>query len=128
MKKILLSLMVLLAVSAGALRAQSIDSVMNGLKMGNAVAVANNIADNLLLNVLDKSDNFNKSQALQQLKAFFAANSVKAFDVRHKGDSPTGRYAIGTLTTAQGNYRVSIFMKNEKGKESLKELRFQLIE
>ncbi len=128
MKKFIVPLFVLLAFSSLALHAQNIDSVMSGLKTGNAVAVTNNISDNILLNILDNSNNFNKSQSLQQLKNFFTANPVKGFDVRHKGESPAGRYAIGTLTTAKGNYRVSIFMKNEKGKETLKELRLQLIE
>ncbi|MFV0605220.1 MAG: DUF4783 domain-containing protein [Niabella sp.] len=108
--------------------AQSIDGVINGLKAGNAVTVTANAGDNLLLTVTDKSGTYKNAQAQQILKDFFAKATVKGFDLKHKGNSPNGRYAIGTLSTANGNYRVIIFMKNENDKELIKELRFQLIE
>lgn len=108
--------------------AQNIDGVISGLKQGNAVLVTDNSGDNLLLTIMDKSNTNSKAQALQILKEFFNKNSVKNFELKHKGDSPNGRYAIGTLITANGNYRVNIFMKMEGQKEVIKELRFQLIE
>lgn len=109
-------------------KAQSIDGVISGLKSGNAVAIAANSGDNIQLTIADKSNNYSGAQAQQTLKDFFSRVAVKGFDLKHKGNSPNGRYAIGTLATGQGNYRVNIFMKNENNKEVIKELRFQLIE
>lgn len=111
-----------------AVNAQNIDGVISGIKTGNATAISNNSGSNILLTILDKSNTYSKAQAQQILRDFFAKNTVKDFELKHKGDSPNGRYAIGTLTTANGNYRVNIFMKNEDSKEVIKELRFQLIE
>ncbi len=110
------------------LNAQNIDGVINGLKAGNATNITANAGGNMLLTIADKSDTYSSAQAMQILKDFFGKVAVKGFDLKHKGDSPNGRYAIGTLATGQGNYRVNIFMKNENGKEVIKELRFQLIE
>lgn len=108
--------------------AQNIDGVINGIKQGNAVTISSNVGGNLLLTIADKRGTYNSKDAQKVIKSFFDQASVKGFDVKHKGNSPNGRYAIGTLATSQGNYRVNIFMKNEGGKEVIKELRFQLIE
>ncbi|HOZ84180.1 MAG TPA: DUF4783 domain-containing protein [Niabella sp.] len=110
------------------LKAQSLDGVIGGLKNGNAAQVTDNAVGNFSLTILDKGNNYSKNQALQILKDFFTKNTPKGFDVKHKGNSPNGQYAIGTLATSNGNYRVNIFMKKEANKEVIKELRFQLIE
>ncbi len=129
MKKFLhIGLVAISILWAGQVMSQSLDGVINGLKAGNATQIADNSGDNVLLTIMDKGNTYSKAQALQILRDFFAKNSVRAFDLKHKGDSPNGRYAIGTLVTRNGNYRVNIFMKNEGRKEVIKELRFQLIE
>lgn len=111
-----------------ALNAQNIDNVITGIKNGNASQITDN-ADNIFsLTILDKSSNYKKSEATQAIKDFFTKNNVKGFDIKHKGNSPSGQYAIGALATSGGNYRVNIFMKKENDKEVIKELRFQLIE
>lgn len=112
----------------GVLYGQSIDGVVTGIKNGNAVQITDNAGANFSLTIMDKSNNYSKSDAQKAIKDFFAKNNVKGFDVKHKGNSPNGQYAIGTLATAGANYRVNIFMKKEEGKEVIKELRFQLIE
>lgn len=109
-------------------KAQNIDGVINGIKAGNVDQIINNAGENLSLTILDKNNTYSKAQAQQIIKDFFAKNSVKAFELKHKGNSPNGKYAIGTLSTSGGNYRVNIFMKADGSKEIIKELRFQLIE
>ncbi|MBZ4188342.1 DUF4783 domain-containing protein [Niabella beijingensis] len=110
------------------LHAQSVDGVITSLKTGNAAQLVGNVGGSMQLTIADKSNTYNKSQAEQALKDFFGKNTVKGFELKHKGSSPTGNYAIGTLQTAGGSYRVNIFMRKEKGGEVIKELRFQLIE
>jgi len=113
---------------ASALYAQSIDGVVTGIKNGNAAQITDNAGDSFSLTIMDKSNNYSKSEAQQAIKDFFGKNPVKGFEVKHKGNSPKGQYAIGTLSTSGGNFRVNIFMKKEGSKEVIKELRFQLIE
>ena len=62
------------------------------------------------------------------VKDFFNNNKVKAFDVKHKGDQNGGEYCIGTLSTAQGSFRTTVFAKNKGGKQLVNEVRFQSIE
>ncbi len=129
MKKIAGTIMVVSALFiALSLHAQGIDGVVNGLKKGNAAQVTENAGDSFSLTLLDKSGNYKNAQAQQLLKDFFGKNTVKAFDLKHKGNSPNGQYAIGTLATTGGSYRVNIFMKKDNRKEVIKELRIQLIE
>ncbi|HMR85757.1 MAG TPA: DUF4783 domain-containing protein [Niabella sp.] len=113
---------------ASALYAQSIDGVVTGIKNGNAGQITDNAGESFSLTIMDKSNNYSKSEAQQAIKDFFSKNQVKGFEVKHKGNSPKGQYAIGTLSTSGGNFRVNIFMKKEGSKEVIKELRFQLIE
>lgn len=109
-------------------QAQSIDGVIQGLKSGDAVKVMDNASDNVLLTLYDKSNTYSKAQAQQIVRDFFAKVSVKTFEMKHKGDSPNGNYCIGTLITANGNFRVNVFMRNDGKNEFIRELRFQLIE
>lgn len=110
------------------LHAQNIDGVMAGIKKGDAAHITNNAGQSFSLTIMDKSNNLSKAEAQTALKNFFAKNAVKGFEMKHKGNSPKGQYAIGTLATSGGNFRVNIFMKKEGSKEVIKELRFQLIE
>jgi hypothetical protein len=110
------------------LYAQNIDGVVAGIKKGDAAQITSNAGQSFSLTIMDKSSNYSKSEAEAAIKNFFSKNTVKGFDVKHKGNSPNGQYAIGTLSTASGNFRVNIFMKKEGSKEVIKELRFQLIE
>ncbi|WP_083927692.1 DUF4783 domain-containing protein [Niabella aurantiaca] len=110
------------------LHAQSVDGVITSLKTGNAAQLVGNVGESMQLTIADKSNNYNKAQAEKALKDFFGKITVKGFELKHKGSAPNGNYAIGTLQAADGNYRVNIFMRKQKGGEVIKELRFQLIE
>lgn len=129
MKKILqFSLFIICVWAFNTTHAQGLENVFTALKTGNATSIMQNAGANTLLTIEDKSGTYNKPQVQQLVKDFFSRVAVKGFELKHKGNSPIGRYAIGTLQTATGNYRVNIFMKKEDGAEVIKELRFQLIE
>lgn len=107
----------------------TIDGVIGALRSGDAPELSKYFDDNVELTLPVKSDNYSKAQAQVIIKDFFANNSVKTFDLKHKGDSPGGgHYCIGTLQTKTGNFRVHVFMKSKGNKEVLKEIRFSSIE
>lgn len=106
----------------------TIDGVITALKSGNAGELARFFDDNVILTLPDKSDTYSKAQAQSIVKDFFGNNKVKGFDVKHKGDQNGGEYCIGTLSTAQGNFRTTIFAKSKNGKQLVNDLRFQTIE
>lgn len=129
MKAILTSLLllpVIVLTSFG--QKKPIDEVISALGSGNAAEMAKHFDDNVEITLPAKNDSYSKAQAQMILKDFFSNNSVKGFELKHKGDSPGGQYCIGTLQTKSGSFRTHIFMKSKGNREVVKELRFQPIE
>jgi hypothetical protein len=106
----------------------SIEEVIGALRSGNSSELSRFFDDNVELTLPDKSDSYSKAQAQVIVKDFFSNNGVKGFDLKHKGDSPTGHFCIGTLQTNSGNFRTNVFMKMKDNREVIKEIRFQAIE
>ena len=106
----------------------TIDDVIGALRSGDADGLSKYFDDNVELTLPVKSDSYSKAQAQVIVKDYFGNNSVKGFELKHKGDSPGGHYCIGTLQTKSGNFRASVFMKAKGNKEVVKEIRLQSIE
>lgn len=129
MKAILTSLLVVSAIVLSSFgQPSSIDEVIGALRSGNATELSRHFDDNVEVTLPVKSDSYSKAQAQMILKDFFSNNDVRGFELKHKGDSPGGHYAIGTLQTKSGNFRAHVFMKSKGEKELVKEIRFQSIE
>jgi hypothetical protein len=129
MKALLTSLLAIAMTTMSAFtQPNTIDEVVVALRSGDADGLSKYFDDNLELTLPIKSDSYSKAQALVILKDFFGNNSVKGFDLKHKGDSPGGHYCVGTLQTKSGNFRATIFMKAKTGKEVINQIRFQSLE
>jgi hypothetical protein len=115
-------------LSSFTLQNSGIDEVIGALRSGNSAELSKYFDDDVELTLPDKSDNYSKAQAQLIVRDFFSNNGVTGFDLKHKGDSPGGHFCIGTLQTSAGNFRTNVFMKEKKGKEVIKEIRFQSIE
>ncbi len=105
-----------------------IDEVINALRSGNSAQLSVLFDESVEITLPDKSDNYSRAQAQLIVKDFFGNNGVRGFELKHKGDSPSGHFCIGTLQTNAGNFRTNVFMKIKNGKEVVKEIRFQSIE
>ena len=103
----------------------SIDEVVTALKTGNTNQVAKFFDSTVEITMPDKSNSYSKSQAELVLKDFFNNNSVKGFEVIHKGENGGSQYCIGTLITKNGSFRTTIFMKQKGDKQLLQEIRFK---
>lgn len=104
---------------------QGTDEVVAALKAGNATQVAAFFDNTVEIALPSKSSSYSKSQAEMVLKDFLGNNTVKGFQVMHKGDKGGSQFCIGTLSTKNGNYRTTIFMKQKGDKQVLQELRFE---
>ena len=102
-----------------------IDDVIAAMKTGNALQVAKFFDNNVEISMPDKSNSYSKSQGELVLKDFFTNNTVKSFDVIHKGENAGSQYCIGTLVTKGGSFRTTIFMKQKGDQQLLQELRFE---
>jgi hypothetical protein len=103
----------------------SIDEVISAMKAGNASDIARFFDNTVEINIPDKTNSYSKSQAELVLKDFFSSNSVRSFDVIHKGENSGSQYCIGTLVTKNGSFRTTIFMKKKGDRQVLQEITFE---
>jgi hypothetical protein len=89
------------------------DDVANAIRTGNAKEISKFFADNVDLKVLEQENIYSKAQAELILKDFFAKHPVQEFTVVHKSQPKNdSQFAIGTLKTTNGHYRVHYLMKS----------------
>jgi hypothetical protein len=122
--KLLLSVMLIVTVVKAA---DVFDDIGTAIRSGDARQIARFFNSNVDLTIFNQEEVYSKAQAEMVLKDFFSKNAPKSFTIIHKGVSKEGaRYAIGTLTTTQGqNIRTYFFVKESGGNSSIQELRFE---
>ncbi len=102
-----------------------LDDVIVAIKAGNANQVSKYFDNTVEISMPEKSNSYSKSQAELVLKDFFISYAVKGFDIIHRGDNAGSQYCIGTLTTKNGSFRTTIFMKQKKDLQVIQEIRFE---
>jgi hypothetical protein len=80
-------------------------------KAGNASELSKFINSTVQLLLLDKEDFYKKNVAETILKDFFEEYKSKDFAIIHQGGINDAQYAIGTLKTEKGNFRVYFLLK-----------------
>lgn len=105
--------------------AQIPDEVVVSLKTGNASTLSNYFNENIEMVVLKHDDVYSKAQAQQILSSFFSQNKAQEFSIIHTGGKEGAHYAIGNLTTNNGVFRVSVFMKSAGNKAYIHQLRIE---
>ncbi len=104
------------------------DSVVAALKSGDANILSRFFDSRIDITLPDKSDNFSRTQAQMIIKDFFNNNVVQSFELKHKGEKNGSQYCIGILSTKNGKYRTTLFMKLKGDKQLLQEISFQFTE
>lgn len=95
-------------------QAQISNEIISGLRTGDAKTVASHFNDNIELIILDKENMCSQAQGEQILKDFFSRNKPSDFKLTHQGGEESV-YAIGKMSTSNGNFRVYFLLK-PKGK------------
>ena len=80
-------------------------------KQGNATELSKFINSTVELRVLDKEDFYKKNVAESILKDFFTAYKTRDFVIRHQGGTNDAQYAIGSMKTEKGDFRVYFLLK-----------------
>ena len=124
MKKIFTILAAFVALSSFTI-ITGLNDVVNAIKSGNAAAVAKYFDNTVEITVNGKSTNYSKAQGEVVLRDFFANNAVKSFSVLHKGESGGSEFCIGTLGSANGNYRTTLNLKRKGDRQTLQEIKFE---
>jgi hypothetical protein len=86
--------------------------VVNALKTGNAGDLAKFFNSSIELEILGKDAIYSKSQAEMIMKDFFSKNPPSNFINKFEGGHDNSQYAVGTLMTSKGNFRVNFLIKN----------------
>lgn len=82
---------------------------------GDATAMSAWFHQSLEMTILDKEYETSKNQAARVLESFFKSHSPTGFTVSFEGTKEQSKYAIGTLITSNGNFRVNMFFINKEG-------------
>ncbi len=93
-----------------------------GLKSGDAKVVAAQFNETIELVVLDQQLVCPKVQAEQILADFFKIHKPMNFAISHQGGNDSS-YAIGKMTTSNGNFRIYFLIKSKEEKPQIVQLR-----
>lgn len=105
--------------------AQIPGEIVLSIQNGNDEMLAKYFNQNVELVVQSHDDVFSKSQARQIVAEFFKANKPKQFTIIHQGGKEGARYAIGSLVTATGNFRVYFLLKNKEDNSYIHQLKIE---
>ena len=83
---------------------------------GNATAMSAWFHQSLEMTILEEEHECSKNQATRILESFFKSHKPIGFSISFEGAKEESKYAIGTLTTSSGNFRVNMFFLNKEGK------------
>lgn len=101
------------------------DGISAAIKAGNSREFARFFNTNIELVLPNTEDVYSKTQAELILKDFFSKNAPSNFVILHQGGKETSRYAIGTLTTNTGVFRVYFLLKISGGEALIHQLRIE---
>ena len=105
--------------------AQIPEDIVLSIQSGNDEILAKYFNQNVELVVQTHDDVFSKSQAQQIVAEFFKANKPKQFSIIHQGGKDGARYAIGSLVTSTGTFRVYFLLKNKDNNSYIHQLRIE---
>jgi hypothetical protein len=98
------------------------NQIITAFKAGDAKAVAFHFNENIELTILDHENVCSHAQGEQILKDFFSRNKPNDFLITHQGGKGS-LYAIGKLSTSNGNFRVYFQIKPKANKPQIIQLR-----
>jgi hypothetical protein len=100
-------------------------NLKNALKNGDTDQLAYYFNNTIELVILDIDNTVSKNKAIEQIKKFFAIHIPNNFIILHEGGKEAYRYAIGSLSTSKGTYRVYFLLKNINGQDYIQQLRIE---
>jgi hypothetical protein len=97
----------------------------NAFRSGSVKDISKYFAATVDITLPSADDQYSKAQAEVMLKNFFDSHSPSGFKLEHQGASNNGKYMVGTLTTAKGNFKVYVFVKDSGGQRTISELKIE---
>ncbi|NDV66627.1 DUF4783 domain-containing protein [Bacteroides sp. 224] len=85
--------------------------LITAFRKGSSTELSRFLNDKVDLVIQNRKQNADKKTATATLATFFEQNKVSNFSINHQGKRDESSFIIGTLNTANGNYRVNCFFK-----------------
>ncbi len=126
MKRTSLFLLFLFSMACAWAQSGGKDQVVAAISTGNAAALAKCMVPNVDMTLPSASDFYSRAQAEQMLRKFFDEHKPKGLTIEHEGNNRSGdSYYIGKLATANGDFRVTFFLKKTDEGNQVKQLRME---
>ena len=107
-----------------AMMAQDVPAgVITAFKKGNSQELNGYLGDKVELILENRSVNVDRQTAESKMAAFFSNHKVSSFNVNHQGKRDESGFVIGTLTTANGNFRVNCFFRKVENNYVIHQIR-----
>ena len=113
----------LLAWSSSLVAQDVLEKTVAAFREGNSRELNKCLSDNIDLTIQDSPASADRRKAEEAMAAFFSAHKVRGFSVNHQGKRDESGFIIGTLTTADGVFRVNCFFRIVRGRYSLHQIR-----
>ncbi len=101
------------------------EGISVSIKAGNSREFSRFFNTTIELILPNTEEVYSKTQAELIIKDFFAKNTPTEFIILHQGGKETSRYAIGTLTTTTGIFRLYFLLKFQNGEALIHQLRIE---
>ena len=112
MKKRVILLLTALFIGTSLLMAQGVpDRVIEAFKKGSSRELGRYLSEKVDLTIVGKSTHADKSAAEKVMGDFFLRHKVGSFIVSHRGKRDESEFVVGTVATADGNFRVNCFFR-----------------
>ncbi|NLO71367.1 MAG: DUF4783 domain-containing protein [Porphyromonadaceae bacterium] len=119
------SLLTIFSFSAAAQGSGIHPDIISSISQGNTAKLAPHLGNNVELVIDNKNDIYSKQQAIEIITDFFRKNTVIDFKILHSGAKDLSSFAIGSLKTSTGVYRVYILTRKMDGKSLIQQLRIE---
>jgi hypothetical protein len=90
--------------------------LVSALGHGDATAMSAWFHQSLEMSILEEEYETSKNQATRILENFFENHEPTSFAVSFEGTKEQSKYAIGTLSTSKGKFRVNMFFLDKDNK------------
>jgi hypothetical protein len=89
--------------------------LVKAIREGNAESMSAYFHQSLEMTILEKDYDASKIQATRIMESFFKNHAPTAFTISFEGTKDQSKYAIGSLVTRDGVFRVNLFFLNKDG-------------
>jgi hypothetical protein len=96
-----------------------------GFNQGKAELISKYFKSTVELAIDNNENIYSSTQAEIILKDFFKKNPPLSFSMLHEGGKGESKYAIGSLKTTNGVFRVTILLKQENNQTFIHQLRIE---